>query len=275
MTCTSAESHTADSTQHCLGPFRWSLLSLYLWQAGWGGLLPLVTDQPGLYWRQMNLHKWFKVSESAHTHTPLPCETEGHGQRATTNEWSGMVQFPFCHRDPLGPPVVEDHTRRTTAPQPHSSNYHSGLYSSNPTDSLPSSPSSTRNHLCNIKPIMIFCPEGVWVCEPGLESLWTGPLSMSVSGGGAPAGAPRGGRKTLARGTQVCHSRDLRCPSVPCAGRLAWETPTQLCWPLRVKAVSARWASIRSWNQRVTHASFLSPRVICLTKGGALFTTGP
>lgn len=69
MTCTSVESHTADSTQHCLGPFRWSLFSLYLWRAGWGGLLPLVTDQPGLYWRQMNLHKWFKVSESAHTHT--------------------------------------------------------------------------------------------------------------------------------------------------------------------------------------------------------------
>lgn len=68
-----------------------------------------------------------------------------------------MVQFPFCHWDPLGPSVVEDHTWRTTTSQPQSSNYHGGPYSSNPTDSLQSSPSSTRHHLCNIKPIMIFC----------------------------------------------------------------------------------------------------------------------
>lgn len=121
MTCTSAESHTADSTQHCLGPFRWSLLSLYLWQAGWGGLLPLVTDQPGLYWRQMNLHKWFKVSESAHTHTPLPCEN-GRSWAESNNEW--MIWHGSVPLLSPGPswPTPRPHALKTTRgePLPHS-----------------------------------------------------------------------------------------------------------------------------------------------------------
>lgn len=110
------------TAQHCLGPFRWSLLSLYLWQAeGWGGLLPLVTDQPTAYcWRQMNLHKWFRCLR-VHTHTRTSALwRKVIRQRATTEWmiWHGSV--PLLSPGPSSGPH-QDHTRW----RPHTENTHS------------------------------------------------------------------------------------------------------------------------------------------------------
>lgn len=126
MTCIFAESHTADHTRHRLGPLDEVYSLCTCGGAGWGGPLPLVTDWPGLYWRRMNLHKWFKVSESAHTHL-CPVKTEdrapiGHGQRVTKNDlaWfsspsvTGTLLAHQSLKTTRGEPLPHSHTAAVT-----------------------------------------------------------------------------------------------------------------------------------------------------------------